>query len=494
MGKMRASAAMPMSGKLLPVEGERPTVLLIEDNSTLVDLYSSYLADEPIQLMTAGTGRDAILLINMQTPHVVLLDLLLPDMNGLDILGAARASGSAASFVVITAHGSVQRAVEAMQAGAEDFLVKPFDKNRLLVTVANLIEKQRLARLVQNYREQERVGLDRMMGRSLPMQGVYRTVECAAPSQATVFVTGASGTGKELCAEAIHRLSPRRAKPFVAINCAAIPRGLLESELFGHVAGAFTGATKDRAGAAAQADGGTLFLDEICELDFDLQAKLLRFIQLGTFRRVGGSRDERADIRFVCATNRDPIAEVAANRFREDLYYRLHVIPIAMPPLRERGEDILDLARHFLERFARREKKDFVGFDNHVEQALARYPWPGNVRELENVVQQIVVLNSGGIVTLAMLPLFLQRSPVDEDRIAVGDQRLAVVRQDASFAAALPSASGAERDVMPLWQVERQAIIRTLAVFGGDIQKAAVALEISASTIYRKLQAWQTPA
>jgi two-component system, repressor protein LuxO len=318
-------------------DAETLSVLIVEDSVMQVELYLSFLGAANFSVDAVSSGAKALAAIRQRQPEVVLLDIQLPDMDGLDVLRQARAEKCAASFVVMTAHGSVRRAVEAMQAGAEDFLVKPFDQNRLLTTLRNQIEKQRLASVLQSYRDKDRPGLDGMIGRSLAMQAVYRMIEAAAPSKATVFITGETGTGKELCAEAIHRLSPRARKPFIAMNCAAIPKDLIESEIFGHVAGAFTGASKDRQGAASLADGGTLFLDEICEIDFDLQAKLLRFIQLETFRKVGGSKTEQADIRFVCATNRDPLAEVKAQRFREDLYYRLHVIPVEMPALRARG-------------------------------------------------------------------------------------------------------------------------------------------------------------
>jgi two-component system repressor protein LuxO len=452
-----------------------------------VELYLSYLRAANFSVDSVSTGEKALAAIRNRQPEVVLLDLQLPDMDGLDLLRQARKEQCTASFVVMTAHGSVRRAVEAMQAGAEDFLVKPFDQNRLLVTLRNQIEKQRLASVLQTYRESDRPGLAGMIGRSPAMQTLYKTVEAAAPSKATVFIKGETGTGKELCAEAIHRLSARAHKPFVALNCAAIPKDLLESEIFGHVAGAFTGASKDRAGAATQADGGTLFLDEICEIDFDLQAKLLRFIQLESFRRVGGSKTEQADIRFVCATNRDPLAEVRAQRFREDLYYRLHVIPVEMPPLRVRGEDVLLLSEHFLEHFSRRDGKMFSGFDETAKQALQAYSWPGNVRELQNSIQQAVVLNSGPLLTAAAL------SPGLRGNLPAGsghpDNPVSGTVTD------LPPGLGqAEKTlelIQPLWKIERDAITHTLNLCGGDVQKAAVALEISASTIYRKLQNWQ---
>jgi DNA-binding NtrC family response regulator len=331
-----------------------------------------------------------------------------------------------------------------------------------------------------------------MIGRSLAMQAVYRTIEAAAPSKATVFITGETGTGKELCAEAIHRLSPRARKPFIAMNCAAIPKDLIESEIFGHVAGAFTGASKDRQGAASLADGGTLFLDEICEIDFDLQAKLLRFIQLETFRKVGGSRTEQADIRFVCATNRDPLAEVKAQRFREDLYYRLHVLPVEMPALRVREDDVVLLAEHFLDHFARRDGKAFTGLDDSAREALLVHAWPGNVRELQNAIQQAVVLTEGPLLTAAALAPGLRDSlQAQGASLAVADPR--VRRSDEKLLPAQHDGEAAQ-PLLPLWKIEKDAITRTLEACGGDVQKAAVVLDVSASTVYRKLQAWQKQA
>ncbi len=466
------------------------SVLVVEDSLMQVELYLSYLRAENFSVDCVSTAAKALSAIRQRQPEVVLLDLQLPDMDGLDLLRQARAEQCTAAFVVMTAHGSVRRAVEAMQAGAEDFLVKPFDQNRLLVTLRNQLERQRLASVLQTYRDQDRPGLEGMIGRSLAMQALYRTIEAAAPSKATVFITGETGTGKELCAEAIHRLSPRARKPFVAINCAAIPKDLLESEIFGHVAGAFTGASKDRAGAASLADGGTLFLDEICEIDFDLQAKLLRFIQLESFRRVGGTKTEQADIRFVCATNRDPLAEVKAQRFREDLYYRLHVIPADMPPLRARGEDVLLLAEHFLDHFARRDAKSFTGLDDTARQALLSYAWPGNVRELQNAIQQAVVLNPGPLLTAAALTPGLLGSSALHGRAsnAGPDARTSQPEADEGEEAVQRSPAV---PMLPLWKIERDAITSTLDACAGDVQKAAVVLEISASTIYRKLQSWQ---
>ena len=315
------------------------------------------------------------------------------------------------------------------------------------------------------------------------MQSVYKTIDSLAASSATGFIVGESGTGKELAAEAIHEHSPRSGRNFIAINCGAIPSELMESELFGHVKGAFTGASNSREGAASLADGGTLFLDEICEMSLDLQKKLLRFIQTGTFRKVGSDKLETVDVRFVCATNRDPLEEVREGRFREDLFYRLHVVPVRLPALRERGEDILMIARDFLEHFSAREGRQFSGFDRAAADAIARYAWPGNVRQLQNTVQQVVVLNDGPEVTLDMLP-----APISSGRLE------APATAERSVPGETRSVSGhlsAREQVQPLWLTEKVAIEQAIEACDGNVNRAAGLLEVAPSTIYRKLQAWQ---
>jgi DNA-binding NtrC family response regulator len=297
-----------------------------------------------------------------------------------------------------------------------------------------------------------------------------------------VFITGESGTGKELCAVAIHSLSPRAGGPFIAINCGAIPRDLMESEIFGHLKGSFTGAISDREGAAKQAHGGTLFLDEICELDFALQTKLLRFLQSGLIQRVGSTATEKVDIRVICATNRSPLDEVREGRFREDLYYRLHVLPIHLPPLRERGHDIVMIARQFLTQYSREEAKAFQSIAPAAEAALLAHRWPGNVRELQNAIRQAVVLNDAEVLELSMLPPLAEGGgpalpeavqPVDLDLAGLG-------RGDA------PSAFVGKE----LRQIEKDAIESTIQACGGSIPRAAKMLGVSPSTIYRKRDTW----
>ncbi|MEJ8473565.1 sigma-54 dependent transcriptional regulator [Roseibium sp. H3510] len=398
-------------------------------------------------------------------------------------------------IIAISAQGSVSRAVNAMRSGAHDFLTKPFSLDALASKITFQLDQRKPYLSAQKSKltiEQAskpdvtptsritNAALDQLIGKSLPMQTVYEQISRMAPSQAPVFITGESGTGKELCANAIHNLSDRRDERIVTINCAAIPKDLIESEIFGYVRGAFTGATDNRAGAAEQADGGTLFLDEIGEMDISLQSKLLRFLQTGTFQRLGDTNSRQVDARIICATNRNPLAEIAAGRFREDLYYRLHVLPVQLPPLRDRRDDIMDLANVFLQRFAGEEGRSFKGFDADAEARLLAYNWPGNVRQLENTVRQMVVMNEGQSVTLNMLPMLI-RDPSGRGATIIDLSR------ERARAQPIARPFGA---IEPLWAQERRIIEDALDAFDGNIAMAAAALEISPSTIYRKRQSW----
>ncbi|WP_416897929.1 MAG: sigma-54-dependent transcriptional regulator [Minwuia sp.] len=476
---------------------KRSHILLVEDTPTLARSYIQFLRDEPYDIRHVELGKEALSAVEERRPDVILLDLRLPDMDGMDILRKVGGQEDGVPVIVITAHGSVQTAVTAMRLGAADFIVKPFSADRLKVTLKNVLEKTKLREIVETYREIDRGGFEGFVGSSLPMQAVYRIIEAAASSKATVFITGESGTGKEVCAEAIKNRSPRKNGPFVAINCAAIPHDLMESEIFGHVKGAFTGALGERDGAAHMADGGTLFLDEVCEMDLDLQSKLLRFIQTETFRKVGGSVTEKVDIRLVCATNRDPMEEVKAGRFREDLYYRLHVIPMHLPPLRERDEDILRIAEVFLQMYAEREGRKFKSFEPAAAAVLMAYHWPGNVRELQNIVQNIVVLNDGETVTTAMLPGPLARidpvgpppalSPAPE---SAADGPAAEAAAPAS-PAVKPTVQTLSEEIRPLAVVEREYIENAIDRCDGNVRTAAALLGIAPQTIYRKRTAWE---
>ncbi|RTL73192.1 MAG: sigma-54-dependent Fis family transcriptional regulator [Hyphomicrobiales bacterium] len=465
---------------------DKQNVLIIEDVESLLRMYVSFLARDELKVDTATTGTAALAALKSSVPDVVVLDINLPDVYGLDILRDIKRQQMPTEVVVITSNGSVNLAVSAMREGAFDFIVKPFTADRLRITVKNALERRSLKKVVETLQDEfghnEFCGF---VGRSPAMQAVYRIIQNAAASKATVFITGESGTGKEVCAEALHKLSNRAKGPFVALNCAAIPHDLIESELFGHVKGAFTGATTDRQGAALRANGGTLFLDEIGELRIDFQAKLLRFIQSGEVQRVGEEKTRPVDVRIICATNRDPRAEVAAGRFREDLFYRLHVIPIELPALRARDDDVLLLATHFLSRYAAEDGKTFTGIDVDVEEAMLRHAWPGNVRELQNVIRQIVVLTTGPRVTSAMLPQeFHAKGQLD---VAAAEACPAPVDPFA-----LAGSGNTDLKIKPLEDVITAAVHSAIEQCQGSIPRAAAALKISPSTIYRRLQSKQS--
>ena len=474
------------------VTGGRADVLLIEDTPSLSVAYQGFLKTAGIASDLAENGADAMAALRRSAYRLVLLDLNLPDMDGFDILRHVREAELGSSVVVVTAQGSLNTAIQAMQLGATDFLVKPFNAERLVTTARNALERTVLRETVETLnREFGRSSFHGFVGSSLTMQGVYRVIESVASSRASVFVTGESGTGKEVCADAIHRAGPRRGGPFVPLNCGAIPKNLIESELFGHVKGAFSGATSHRDGAAQAAHGGTLFLDEICEMDIDLQVKLLRFLQTGKIQKVGSSELLPVDVRIISATNRDPRAEVEAGRFREDLFYRLHVIPIHLPPLRDRDGDILEIAEALLLQMSAEESKRFKAFSPDAQEVLLRHAWPGNVRELQNVVRNAVVLNDGDAVNANMLPtLSLDRSAPSGRSPGREQPGVAALTPTSGDVANLAEDVPTIRLGRPLAEVERDAIERTIALCGGSVPKAALMLGISPSTIYRKKEAW----
>ncbi|HIF6193097.1 TPA: sigma-54-dependent transcriptional regulator [Vibrio parahaemolyticus] len=504
----------------------RPRVLLVEDSTSLAILYKQYVKDEPYDIFHVETGREAIQFIERSKPQLIILDLKLPDMSGEDVLDWINQNDIPTSVIIATAHGSVDLAVNLIQKGAEDFLEKPINADRLKTSVALHLKRAKLEDLVENIQSTfDRHNYHGFIGSSLPMQAVYKTIDAVAPTSASVFIVGESGTGKEVCAEAVHRQSDRRDKPFIAINCGAIPRDLMESEIFGHVKGAFTGATTDRKGAATLAHGGTLFLDELCEMELEMQKKLLRFLQTGTYTPLGGTKEMKVDVRIICATNRDPLTEVEEGRFREDLYYRVHVVPIDMPPLRERGSDIVTLAKHFLTTYAKEDKKKFSNIDTEAQHVIKHYEWPGNVRQLQNIIRNIVVLNNDEKVTVAHLPAQLtqkktqartvtpvhvessspsnnlnghnapaiQTQPIEPVQPA---QEVPAQQTQPTVGVETPSHSlspyfNADGSIRPMWQVEREAIQNAIAYCDGNVLNAAVMLELSPSTVYRKKQAWE---
>jgi two-component system repressor protein LuxO len=464
----------------------QPSILIVEDSHALTEVYRGYLSGEPYRVRHATDGCAALAELDKEPPAAVLLKLTLPDMDGMAILRHIHERQIPTAAVVVAPASRVDLAVDAMRYGAYDFVEHPLGAKRMKVALRSALARERLPAGVAHIRDdsRRRDHYHGFIGSSSSLQALYRIIDSAAPSKATIFITGESGTGKELCAEAIHRQSRRRDGPFVALNCGAIPRGLMESEIFGHVRGAFTGATRDRMGAAEQADGGTLFLDEIGELDLDLQTKLLRFVQLGCIQRLGSTKLVKVDVRFICATNRDPQQEVAEGRFREDLYYRLHVIPIHLPPLRERLDDVPRLASHFLHKFAVEEGKAFRALTPAAEAIFLEYDWPGNIRQLQNVIRNVVVLYDGEQVSPQMLPPPLNGARGQIERFALGREKEDKPGDD-EVGGMRPGG------IRPLHLVEKEAIERAIRICGGNIPRAAALLEVSPSTLYRKRQSWR---
>jgi two-component system repressor protein LuxO len=380
-------------------------------------------------------------------------------------IAGLRAGGYQGPILVLSAHGSLNRAIAAMKAGASDVAPWPLSLSGLEARISALLAAPGETSAPSDD------GFEGLIGSSPAMKDVYDRMPRLAASKAPVFITGESGTGKELVAQAIHRLSGRDPSRLVVLNCGAIPRDLMEAELFGHVKGAFTGANEDRKGAAELADGGTLFLDEIGELDIALQSKLLRLVQTGEARRIGEGQARQVDVRFICATHRDIARDVTEGRFREDLYYRLYVLPLHLPSLSERNTDILTLARHFLARFAAEEGRKFTGFEPQAEALLLSCSWPGNVRQLQNVIRRLVVMQDGETVTAPMLPLALAHG---------------------SWVGGRPETPMVPRaqQIEPFHVQERRIIEEALALFDGNLARAAAALELSPSTLYRKKEQW----
>ena len=440
-------------------------ILVVDDERNARAGLRSLLADEGYEVAEAADGAEALRLLESFGPAAVLSDVRMPTMDGLTLLKRARESGSQAQFVMMTAFASVEAAVDAMRAGAENYLLKPLDLKAVLVTLEKALEKWHLIRDAAGLRERvrERFRFKNIVGDAPELQAVYAVVKQAAPTKATILILGESGTGKELIAQALHEESDRRDKPFIRVACSALSETLLESELFGHEKGSFTGAAGRREGRFELADGGTLFLDEIGEMSPALQVKLLRVIQTREFERVGGTTTLKVDVRLVAATNRDLAAEVRSGRFREDLYYRLNVVAVTLPPLRARKGDIPALASHFIELFSKSYGKEVQGLAPGTMAALLAHDWPGNVRELENAVERAVVLAKGAQLTSDDLPPSL-RGPRPEGRASGG---------------LIPGAT--------MHEIEREAILRTLEIVGGSTSRAAEMLGISVRKIQYRL-------
>ncbi len=446
-------------------------VLVVDDEEAARSGLQKLLRLEGYEVDTAADGAAALESASERCPDVVVTDLKMPRMDGLELLTKLRAQFADLPVIMVTASHDVGSAVAAMRQGAEHYLIKPVDFDELQVAVDRAVERRDVRveadQLRRQLGERDARGLEGLIGASPAMQKVYKVAAQIAPARATVLITGESGTGKGELARAIHARGPRAAKAFVTLHCAALAETLLESELFGHERGSFTGADRRRVGRFEQANGGTLFLDEIGEIPMSIQVKLLRVLQERTFERVGGNESVKVDVRLIAATNRDLAAEVEAGRFREDLFYRLNVVHVEMPPLRARDNDVLTLARHFLDRFAKENDKAIEGFTDRAVARLLSHRWPGNVREIENAVERAVVLAEGDLI--------------DED--------------DLPIQVAVAGRQGVQIPGSTMAQIERHAIEATLDAVGGSTAKAAEMLDLSIRTIqYRLHEYGRVPA
>jgi DNA-binding NtrC family response regulator len=451
-------------------------VLIVDDEPDSRAALALLLSGWGYEVLEAYDGSDALDLAVEFRPAVVVSDLVMPGMDGLALLEALRTELPASSVILLTGHGTVETAVSAMKEGAYDYLTKPVDVRRLRALVAKAAEKTEVLREVTLLRRQlgSVTSMGQLIGSSPPMQDIYRIVHQAASTNAPVLIAGESGTGKELVARTIHSLSSRGKGPFVAVNCSAIPETLLESELFGHERGAFTGALERRAGYFELADQGTLFLDEIAEMSAALQAKYLRVLQDGVIRRLGSKTELKVDVRIIAATNKDPVAAMKQGTFREDLYYRLNVFSLTMPTLRSRKEDIALLADAFIAEFAAKYAKPAKALSEDALEMLKRHAWPGNVRELRNCIERAVVESDEVHIPASLL--------------SIGGHRLIPVPPPVLPSAPASDGAGAPPAGMTLDEAERILILKTLAALGNNKTRAAESLGISLKTLHNKLR------
>jgi DNA-binding NtrC family response regulator len=449
-------------------------ILVIEDDSGLRELIREELEDEGHAVVEADKVAMAIPLLESQTPGLVVSDIRLPDGDGLRLLEHSRRLAVPPAFIVITAFGTVEQAVDALQRGADDFLTKPLNLDHLRLSVRRALERRALQQEISRYREMLQAGdFHGIIGRSAPMRQLFEQIRRIARASGPVLLSGESGVGKELVARALHAESDRGDGPFIAVNCAGIPAELLESELFGHSAGAFTGAQRARKGLFAEAAGGTLLLDEVGEMPLAMQSKLLRILQDGSMRPVGENRERQVDTRILAATNRDLVAEVANGRFREDLFYRLETFAIEVPPLRRRDDDIELLAAHFVARFGATTDHRVRGLAPEAMASLRRYAFPGNVRELSNAIERAVAFAHGDQIEVDDLP----------ERI----RRLIGLRLPQADEAGMPTLLTAG-ELPPLREIERRYVRLVLERFDGNKKRAADCLDIGRRTLYRYLE------
>lgn len=449
-------------------------ILVIDDEATIRELLKDFLESKGVEVVATSSGESGLNYLKEEKFDLFLLDLMMPGMSGLDVLKEVSAEKIEVPSIVITAHATVQTAVEAMKLGAFDYITKPFNLEELYISIYRALDVSRLqeenARLKKELKK--KFGYSKIVGNSIPIQNVIKFIEKIADTDSTVLITGESGTGKELVAKTIHYNSLRAKKPFIPLNCAAIPKDILESELFGHEKGAFTGAINTRIGRFELADNGTLFLDEIGELAPALQVKLLRVLQEKEFERVGGIKNIKVDVRILAATNRDLEQAVKDGIFREDLYYRLNVIPMHLPPLRQMKEDIQLLVEHFVKELSKRKRKEPPKLSAEVMNCLVNYRWPGNVRELENLIERLTILKEGDEVVLNDLPERLREKHQGE---ILPSQHLDL------------SSNGVDLNLM-LGEIENNMIMQALEISKGVKSKAASLLGLNRTTLIEKMK------
>jgi two-component system, NtrC family, response regulator AtoC len=474
-------------------EAESKRVLIADDEINIRRVLEAILKRDGYDVVTAANGEEALARMGRGI-HTVITDLKMPGIDGMTLLRRLSVDHPDVPVVMITAHGSVENAVEAVKLGAFDYVEKPFDQEQIRQIVAKALKTHALSRRDPSPEEAGTRGRFRLVGDSSAIRQIFAIIEKVANTPSTVLITGESGTGKELIARALHENSSRHEGPFIKINCAAIPKTLMESELFGYEKGAFTGAVGAKPGRFELAHGGTLFLDEIGEIPVEMQVKLLRVLQESEFERVGGIKTIKVDVRLVTATNRDLAAEIATGGFREDLYYRLNVVPIHLPPLRERREDIPLLVSHFITKFNDRLRKEITHIEPQAVERLVSYNWPGNIRELENVIERTMLFCEGSVIRLANLPADLLGAPVEERPAAApiittpSQSNLPAVAAAAGTASAEAVGSLKEAVKAETERVERELIQRALDETGNNVTQAARKLKISRKSLQTKMK------
>jgi two-component system, NtrC family, response regulator AtoC len=451
-------------------------VLVVDDEVNLRKVLAAMLRRGGYEVTVAANGEQGLAEFEKSGADVVVTDLVMPKVGGMELLKAINANQPDVPVIIITAHGTVDSAVEAIKLGAFDYITKPFDQAEIQAVIAKAAKSHDIA---QKSVKPDGKARQAIIGASAQLGEIFKVIDKVADTPSTVLITGESGTGKELIATALHDGSSRRDKPLIKINCAAIPKDLMESELFGYERGAFTGAVTSKPGRFELADGGSLFLDEIAEIPVEMQVKLLRALQESEFERVGGIKTTRVDVRLIAATNRDLLQEIEAGRFRKDLYYRLAVVPIVLPPLRERASDIPMLAEHFIEKYNRKLNKNVTGISGDALAVLQAYSWPGNIRELENLMERVILFADGPQLTAKDLP-----EPVK------GGAATAAEASASDKAAGLPPGETGLKDIvrMKAAELERDLIAKALEETGGNVTRAAKLLQISRKSLQTKMK------